>query len=1020
MECGAPLSEGRERRRKLATVVFCDVAGSTALAERIDAEALRELMIEYFGEMRRVLESHGGVVEKFIGDAVVGVFGIPVGHEDDALRGVRAASEMQARLASLNADLNRRFGAHLSLRIGVNTGEVVAGDQDAPELVLGDTANVAARLQQKAPVDGVLLGATTFELVRRAVEAEALPPLTVKGKTAPLRAYQLVAVRPEADGRPRRGASFVGRETELAVMASLLDRVRSSGRPVRALVLGEAGVGKSRLVEAALEPLGEAVEVITVRCLAYGQDITYFPLVQLVRQAARIGEGHEPHDARSRIDSLFAGVPDAESAGAILAQVLGLAEGAASADEIGWAARRLTELLASSRPLVLIAEDLQWAKEPFVELLTGIADRARAPVLVLCLARPEFAAAHREWIADLHLQPLAQDDAQALMRRLVPGRRLAADAEQRLLSAAGGNPLFLEELVAYVGAGGEPVDLPPTLDALISARLDARPRPERRTLECASVEGEVFHRGAVLALTAPGERSTVDDSLARLTADELVQPTLAALAGEEGYAFHHLLVRDAAYRGMSKRRRAALHLQFADWLDTKLGLRIAEVAEIAGYHLEQAWRLRSELGPLDDDTRAVGARAAELLSGAAWRSLARGDAAAAFNLFTRAEALAPDEQTRIEIALNRGIAARELSEFAVSRRVLDAVELDATRAGLDVIAARARLELALLQLRLRPAETAAPLRRVGEETLRTFELRNDELGRAVAFSALALERWVALRCAEAGRLLEQALVHAERAGDDRLTASLLVELARAIVFGPLLVSDAAKRCEELLSRADRIGPATGAEIMIRLAVLEATRGRPERARELVRTSIDVLEETAARRRVAGAEQYAGLAELTLGDADRAEHHLRRSFEQLERLGERAVASSSAALLSRALVELGRFDEGERFASVALDWGGEDDIVTQAYARSALAFVFVARGAVDDARREALAAVEVSASSDFTNQRGDAFFDLALVQRACGDEPAARLAATEARACFAVKGNLDGAERATIIADGRLA
>ena len=1008
--CGMRLAAEQDQRRKPATLLFADVAGSTALAERIDAEAARELMLEYFGEMRSAIEAHGGAVEKFIGDAVVGVFGVPAAHEDDALRGVRAAAEMQARLETLNARLERRFGVRLSVRIGVNTGEVVAGDTTRWEsFVSGDAVNVAARLEQAAPPDAVLLGETTYALVVRAVDVEPLTPLAVKGKTSPLQAYRLLGIRADSVGAPMRTTPFVGRANELAVLEAAIDRLRSADTAARLLVLGDAGVGKSRLVETALDRAGGKVQVLPVRCLPYGEDITYFPLGQLIRQITRIDEGDEPLDALHRIEAVFAGRSDARGAAAVLAQVVGLVEGAATADEIAWATRRLLEIHAGGRPHVLKVDDLQWAKEPLVHLLADIAERVREPILVLCLARPEFAAGHPEWVPDARLEPLTANEAKGLVERLEVTASLAPESLSRLLTAAAGNPLFLEELVNYVDVAGDPSNLPPTLEALLNARLDARPDEERRALESAAVEGEVFHRGAVSALVGTAHATTVDDALARLADDVLVRPAEPSFDDEVAFRFHHLLLRDAAYRSTAKRRRADLHLLFASWLEQKL-VWLAE-AEIVGYHLEQACVLRGELGPLDDETRSVGGRAAAILDGAGRRSLARGDAAAALSLFTRAAALALDKTARIEIALRRGVAAHEAADLALAERVLADVEREAGRAGLEAVEARARIELALLRFHRRPIDHAPGLRRVGEETLATFERLEDDEGRALALVLLAHERWLALHCAEAERMLDLALIHGERVSDDRLIASILVALSRAVLFGPRPADEAAKRCEELLARAHRLGPTTEASISSKLAPLEAMRGRVERARSLARDSIAVLEETASPLAVASALQYAGLAELVLGEAARAERHLRRSVALFEELGDRSVASSTAALLSRALVVLGRLDEGERFSALALEWGGRDDIVTQAYARSARALVLLTRDETDEARREAELAVELSSASDFRSQRGDAFLDLAAVLRRCGNERGARHAADEAFACYVAKGNVVGSERA---------
>jgi class 3 adenylate cyclase/tetratricopeptide (TPR) repeat protein len=1017
--CGAPLTVDQAERRKTATLLFCDVAGSTRLAERLDPEAVRELMLEYFHEMRAAIDSYGGTVEKFIGDAVVGVFGVPVAHEDDALRGTQAALEMQKRIQVLNARLDRNFGVRLLIRVGVNTGEVAVGNPAAREgFVSGDAVNVAARLEQAARPGEILLSETTFGLVGSAVEAEAIPPASVKGKAEPLRTYRLVGVAQEHLERERRPSPFVGRDAEVSTLVGLLDGVIASRTPRRALVIGEAGVGKSRLVETALASVTSRVSVLPLRCLPYGEHITYLPVVQLVRQVVGVGESEDdPLATRDRIRDVFGTSSDAHSAAAILAQVLGVVEGAASADEIAWAVRRFVETLAARNALVILVDDLHWAEGPFVELLSAVANRAAGPILVLGLARPEFAAGRPDWPVDLRLGPLTRANSEELVRQLVPAKSPALDSRETLLRAAGGNPLFLTELVAYVGTDGDGSEVPPTLEALLNARLDARPVHERHALECAAVEGEVFHLGALLALAAPEDSTTINRALESLLDDALIRPGRSSFDDETAFQFHHLLVRDAAYRGTAKRRRADLHLRFARWLGGKLGTRLPEISEIVGYHLEQAWLLRAELGPIDDETIAVGVRASSLLGGAARRSLARGDAAAALSLYTRAVNLAPDGSARIELELGEGSAAREAGVFELAEELLSAVERKGVQAGLDATVARARLELALLEHSLRPHEAASRLKPVAESALATFEACDDEHGRAYALAVLAHERWVALRCAEAEHLLEQALVHAEGARDDRLTASILTALARAVLVGPTPADEAAQRCETLLARARRIGPATAASIRSKLGAVEATRGNAERARELVDSSVAVLLETASPLPAAASYQYAGMAEVALGNPARAEAQFRRAFDALDRLGERSVASSVAAQLSRALVDLARHDEAGRLAWLALEWSSDRDVATHAYAHSTLALVSAAQGAPNSARRDAQTAVELASATDFSNLRGDTLLDLAAVLHACGDDAGAHRAAADAHACYLAKGNLAAAARAEVLVPG---
>jgi class 3 adenylate cyclase/tetratricopeptide (TPR) repeat protein len=1010
--CGNPLERLRVEVRKPATLIFCDVTGSTELADRIDAEAVREVLFSCFREVRDAIERHGGTVEKFIGDAVVGVFGVPVAHEDDPLRAARAALDVRAALPALNDDLERRFGARLAVRTGINTGEVVAGDPSTrASFVSGDAVNVAARLEQAAAPGQILLGETTYALVRDAVEARPLPPLDLKGKPEPVACFELVGVYEQAVRAVR--APLLGRDAELAVLGGALADATGSGAARRLLVVGEAGVGKSRLVE---EFLAHAdAHALGARCLPYGEGITYSPLVQLVRQAAAIGDGSGRDEALDRLRALLAPLrEDGGTAAAILAQVTGLAEGVASTAEIAWAARRFVEALAAERPLVLVVDDLQWAEAPLVELLDEIAERARARVLVLCLARPELEPSAHAPVADVRLDALGAEAAGELLERLLGSRDVTADARAGLLAAAGGNPLFLEELVAFLESHGDASAIPPTLDALLSAHVDMLDVAERPVLERGSIEGEVFHHDGVVALgdEPPDE---IEQTLVRLRTQDLVREAQATLGGGAASRFRHLLVRDVVYRSASKRRRAALHLRFAEWLEERLGDRVAEVAEIAAYHLEQAWRLRAELGPLDAETVAVGERAASLLGRSARRALARGDGRSALSLFTRAAELAANPATRLDFALERGIAAREAGEFSLASSILQDVSAAAAEQDAADVAARSAIERALIRHHTE-AGAVDEVRSAAAAGLETFRALGDEYGEAVALAALAEERWIMLRCAEMEELLEQALVHAELARSERLIASVVVPLARAILFGPRPSSAAVARCEELLARARQIGPTVEAGISMMLAVLEAAQGRGERSAELSRRSKAILEELAPGPRVASAGQYAGLAALILGDPAAAEQELRAAYDLLAGLGERAVASTVAALLARALVDLGRPVEAEELCALSLEWADPSDTATHAYARSAWACALVARGGDGGvAVRHARDAVQLSAASDFTSQRGDAFYDLALVLEATGDVAGAAAAASQAAALYAAKENVVSGARADALA-----
>jgi len=517
-ECGteqAAAAPSREQR-KTVTVLFCDLTGSTALGETLDPERLRALLANYFDRMKTIVERHGGTVEKFIGDAVMAVFGVPVLHEDDALRAVRSAFEMRDALPELG----------LEGRIGVMTGEVVTGTEE--RLATGDAVNVAARLEQAAQPGEVLIGQPTLALVRDATEVEAVEPLMLKGKTEPVPAFRLLRVR-DAPER-RHGVRFVGRAHELATLREAWERVEKERRCELVTVIGDAGVGKSRL---ASELLGSIeATVVQGRCPPYGEGITYWPVVEVLKQ----------------LDVS----PPEETAAVAIRSLLGEGDASTSAEEIAWAFRKTLEH-AAAEPLVVVFDDIQWGEQTFHDLIEHVALLSSdASILLLCMARPELVGHRPTWPVTLRLEPLGDDEVDELI-----GQRVAGDLSTKIAHAAGGNPLFIEEMVAMAGDRDGEVVVPPSLQALLAARLDQLEPAERSVLERGAIEGEIFHRGAVQAL-APAE-TQVTPNLAALVRRELIRPDRSQFAGEDGFRFRHLLIRDAAYDGLPKAMRADLH-----------------------------------------------------------------------------------------------------------------------------------------------------------------------------------------------------------------------------------------------------------------------------------------------------------------------------------------------------------------------------------------------------------------------------------------------------------------------------
>jgi class 3 adenylate cyclase/predicted ATPase len=927
-------------QRKTVTVLFCDVTGSTALGESVDPEAVRALLARYFERMKAIVERHGGTLEKFIGDAVMAVFGVPVVHEDDALRAVRAAAEMRAALPELG----------VLARIGVNTGEVVTGT--AERLATGDAVNVAARLEQAASPGEILIGEATLGLIRDAVEVEALEPLPVKGKREPVGAHRLLSVR-EPPGR-RLEAAMVGRETELAQLRAAFEQAVADGSCQLFTVVGEAGVGKSRLVSEFLS--GLEATVVVGRCLPYGKGITYWPVVEVVQRL----------DVR----------PSDRAAGAAIGSLLGEGEAGASAEEIAWAFRKTLEQAAAVAPLVVVFDDIQWGEQTFLDLVEHVALLSSgAPILLLCVARPELTERRTGWPVALSLEPLPEE----AVRRLMP-EAIGTGLRERIARAAGGNPLFVEEMVAMaVEAGGE-MALPATLRALLAARLDQLDSGERRVLECAAVEGEVFHRGAVQAL-ADGE-GQVTPRLAALVRRGLISPYRAQLAGEDGFRFHHLLIRDAAYEALTKMSRAELHERFADWLARVVREHAPEYEEILGYHLEQAHRSRAELGPLDEHTQGVGRRAAECLAAAGRRALARGDAHAATNLLERALALVPPaDPFGLELAPDLTDALMLAGNFERADQVATAAIEAAEDSRHGLLALLLRSDVRTFT---EPEGSLERLRSVAESALPELEKAHDDKGLARAWAAIAWTHHIATRFQPAIDAFERAFAHARRASDERQANQALIQIGIDLIYGPTPAEEAIRRCKAVLedtsiSRWGAMG------FMDALAVHEAMLGDFDAARELIERVRTMTEDLGLARGLPFIlrAEHGWIVETLAGDPKAAEREIRVAYEALEQMGEKGLLSTQAARLGQSLYAQQRYVEAENYAKISEQAGASDDIVTQMLWRQVRAKTLARRGHVEDAEDLARDAVALAEPTDALDMRADGLVDLAEVLRLIG-------------------------------------
>jgi class 3 adenylate cyclase/tetratricopeptide (TPR) repeat protein len=1048
--------------RKTVTVVFSDLAGSAGLGQRLDPESLAQVMARWFDHMRELFERHGGRVQKFVGDAVVAVFGIPVVNEDDALRAVRAAAGLRGGLELLNDELERDWGVRLEVRTGVNTGEVVTGDPAIGDaLVLGDAVNVAARLEQVAAPGQVLLGQSTYRLVRDAVEAERVTPLVLKGKGAPVAAYRLGRVDPAAPGHARRqDAPIVGREPELRLVAWMFERVAGTTSCHLLTVLGQAGMGKTRLVGEALAGLPGAA-VLRGRCLSYGDGITYWPVGEIVRQAAGIADTDPPAEARAKLDRLLDAGADPEGSGeprggapvdregsgepqggaqvkrerehvaARVAQLIGLEAAPGPAEEAAWAFRRLLELLATKGPLVVVLDDLHWAEPGLLDLVEHVADHGRGvPVLLVAMARPELLEQRPGWAGGklnattMLLEPLEEAEATRLLGALAGPGGLPEAVARRITGAAEGNPLFLEELLAALVEEGRlrrqdggwaaadlgDLGIPPSIQALLGARLDRLEPAERAVLERAAVAGQVFEQSAVVELSPPSERHLVPGRLAALVRRELLRPAPSRLAGDDGFQFRHLLLRDATYDSIPKQARAELHELFAVWGERVAGPRLREIEEIVGYHLEQAFRYRVELGIVDRRNQRLAAAAARRLGAAGRRALGRGDLPAASKLLERAVGLLPaGDPGGLELLVELADVLVATGEFPRAEAVLDQVARAAAGTGDERLAAHARVGRLRMEVGVASDLDAGALQAQTSRAIATFAEFEDQRGLAKAWGLLAALGFLRCRIAEAEAAAGQAMTHARLARDDPAESWARGLLAQSAFWGPVPAAEGIRRCQELLAQAagNRRSELTALQS---LAGLQAMAGQPEAATTVGRV-LALAGDMGENRVAALAREFAASALALDGEPEAAARQLRLGIRVLEGQGEQGMRSNLTADLAHVLHRLGRPDEALRVAMASRAIAADDDLFAQVRWRGAAARSLAAQGAGEEAERLAAEAVELATPTDMLTMRGDALLDQAAVAAAGGRAGDARRAALTALELYRAKGNRPGAARA---------
>jgi class 3 adenylate cyclase/tetratricopeptide (TPR) repeat protein len=939
--------------RKLATVLFVDLVGSTALLSGTDPEVARRRVQQYFDKVSHCVVTHGGIVEKFAGDAVMAAFGIPQAHEDDAERGVRAALGILASVEELG----------LEVRIGIESGEVVVDDAESSTFATGEAVNIAARLQQAAPPNSILIGPGAHRLTIGRFEVEDEGPVEIKGRAEPVWAWRVICHMGGPSRTSVRRAPLVGRDAELELLENTYERSVRDRRAHLFTIYGDPGVGKSRLASEFVGGL-EAATVLYGRALPYGEGVTYSALADMVKAAAGIADDDPLDDALEKLRDCC---PD-EAVADLLALASGVLEavkGERNQQEIAWAAREWAERLAEPQPLVLVFEDIHWAEDALLELIEHMATWVRnVPILVLCLARPELLDLRPGWgggrvrATAIELEPLGRTDSETLVDALLDGE-LAVGARQALLDKTEGNPLFVEETIRMLSEaesmGGGVERIPDTLQALIAARIDHLPDGEKELLQCAAVIGRIFWKGALADLALEG--TDIDPLLDDLQMREFVLPEVrSTISGEHAFKFKHVLIREVAYGGLTKAARAGYHQRFAKWLRMHAG---EELLEIRAYHLDQATSLLAELDGSPPEELALEAAAA--LEEAGRRALAREANATARKLLVRAVELEPTLERRFQAAR----AAWRMSEFPVVSPEMQEVLRLAREAGDKDLEARALTALAEVTL-LREADVG----RAEELAREALGVAQHDESRVDALRMLQTVAWWRGELSESEAYANEELEIARRLGRQDLESEALLSLA-----GIYTSRQQDDRAEPLIARAQALAEESGslsakAHAFHQSGELHAWRDRDEEALSEYAKARELFAEVGAATYLAKTMLRIAVLVRKRGDLDEAEKLAREAIRILKPLEDRGTLCEVQRFLAEVLLEQGKVEEAEVYALRAVETVGPQDVSSQASTKKSLALIRAHQGRDEEAEALLREAIEILERSEYTRFLSD--------------------------------------------------
>ncbi len=1015
-ECGRAVGTRTTTQEfRIVTVLFCDVVKSTDLEHALDPLPMQRLLDRYGQAVRRTLGERGASVGKRHGDGFMAAFGVPELHEDDALRAVRAAGELRTALDELAKEVREQRGLEFDVRLGINTGNVLVRDAGTLEEELtGTPVNLAKRFEELAGPGEILLGEETYRLVADAVTAEPAGPLTVKGAAEPQNVWRLLEVLPDRPGRARRPiAPMVGRGREQELLRQLFERAAAEGTCHMVSVLGSAGVGKSRLVDEFVAGLGDQASVLRGHCPAFGDSMTMWPMIEVVRQAAGIAPDDSPEQARAHLAELLAGVERGSLVTERIAQLLGFGQDTGLPEDTFWALERLLETLARRRPLILVIDDLQWAHPILLDAVEHVAEYADAPLMLLCMARPDELFARRaQWpggkanTLSFLLSPLPEREGEQLVVHLLGGRVDQA-VQAHISEWAQGFPLLVEELVSNLRDEGrlraangrwtlkveseETAErrartVPTSIHALLLARLDRLGPRGRAVIEPAAVVGQQFHLGDVEALHPGATPAELTAGLQELVRLDLIRadhgPTSAPLPPNSGpgYRFRHATIKTVAYERLPDDRRAELHERYADWLERETEDRRSQFDEIVGHHFYEAYRYARRLDPGGEQMRELARRAGERYAAAGQRAAVRGDTRLVQAWLGRAVRLLPPEHPLRLTALPPLAEAQQSNgKLVEATRAYQELARSATAVGNEGLALHATIGRLGITAVHDPRQFLREGRDEVELAIAAFERLGDRLGLAKAWHLLAYLDWTRGRLTQAEVAAERARALAREAKDPGWEANAIGMHCLTLYWGPLPLDTVERRSREALAEAERSGVSSLAATAYRvLARVAAHRGDLDEARRYVDAASAITREEGSLLPRAVDCISRAMVDMLAGDLPAAEEVLRNGYRQLEEMGGTGPRVNVATLLARVRLQRNRNDDAEEITRTCERLAAPDQADAQIKWRSIRAIVLARRGEHAEAEQLAREAVYLASKTDQLDSRAEAHVDLAEV------------------------------------------